>query len=265
MRDDAAVATVPAIEARGVCKSFGPLRVLRDVSLAIPRGAAVAIVGPSGSGKTTLLRCMNLLEEFEAGEMLLDGAPIGYGPAPRRRRLPEREIARARARIGMVFQSFDLFPHMSVLRNVTVAPVRIRGLLASEAEAAAVRLLERVGLGDKLSAYPSQLSGGQQQRVAIALALAMEPKVMLFDEVTSALDPELVGEVLAVLRQLAEEGTTMAIVTHEMQFARDVADRIVFMAEGAVVEEGPPAQIFGDPQTERLRAFLRRYREAYLL
>jgi polar amino acid transport system ATP-binding protein len=265
MRDDAAVATAPTIEARGVSKSFGPLRVLRDVSLAIPRGAAVAIVGPSGSGKTTLLRCMNLLEEFEAGEMLLEGAPIGYGPAPRRRRLPEREIARARAQIGMVFQSFNLFPHMSVLRNVTVAPVRIRGLPAAEAEATAVRLLERVGLGDKLPAYPSQLSGGQQQRVAIARALAMEPKVMLFDEVTSALDPELVGEVLAVLRQLAGEGTTMAIVTHEMQFARDVADRIVFMAEGAVVEEGPPAQIFGDPQTERLRAFLRRYREAYLL
>jgi polar amino acid transport system ATP-binding protein len=154
---------------------------------------------------------------------------------------------------------------MNVLRNVTVAPVRIKGVPAGEAEAAAVRLLERVGLGDKLGAYPSQLSGGQQQRVAIARALAMEPKVMLFDEVTSALDPELVGEVLAVLRQLAEEGTTMAIVTHEMQFARDVADRIVFMAEGSVVEEGPPAQIFGDPQTERLRAFLRRYREAYLL
>jgi ABC-type polar amino acid transport system ATPase subunit len=265
MRSDAATATVPAIEARAVCKSFGPSPVLHDVSLAIPSGAAVAIVGPSGSGKTTLLRCMNLLEEFEAGEMLLDGAPIGYGPAPRRRRLAEREIARARAQIGMVFQSFNLFPHMSVLRNVTVAPVRIRGLPTAEAEETAVRLLERVGLGDKLSAYPSQLSGGQQQRVAIARALAMEPKVMLFDEVTSALDPELVGEVLAVLRQLAEEGTTMAIVTHEMQFARDVANRIVFMAEGAVVEEGPPEQVFGDPQTERLRTFLRRYREAYLL
>ncbi len=258
-------ARVPTVEARGVCKSFGRLQVLRDVSLAIPRGEAVAIVGPSGSGKTTLLRCMNLLEEFQAGEMLLEGQPIGYGPGPRRRRLPEREIARARAQIGMVFQSYNLFPHMSVLRNVTVAPVRIRGVPAEEAEATAVRLLQRVGLGDKLAAYPSQLSGGQQQRVAIARALAMEPKVMLFDEVTSALDPELVGEVLAVLRQLAEEGTTMAIVTHEMQFARDVADRVVFMAEGAVVEEGPPARIFGDPQSERLRAFLRRFREAYLL
>jgi polar amino acid transport system ATP-binding protein len=262
MRNEVAA---PTIEARGVCKSFGKLQVLRDVSLSIPRGEAVAIVGPSGSGKTTLLRCMNLLEEFHAGEMLLEGTPIGYSAGPRRRRLPEREIARARAQIGMVFQSYNLFPHMNVLRNVTVAPVRIRGVPAEEAEATAVRLLQRVGLGDKLAAYPSQLSGGQQQRVAIARALAMEPKVMLFDEVTSALDPELVGEVLAVLRQLAEEGTTMVIVTHEMQFAREVADRVVFMAEGAVVEEGPPAQIFGDPQSERLRAFLRRFREAYLL
>jgi polar amino acid transport system ATP-binding protein len=257
----------PLIAVDNLSKRFGRLTVLRDVSLDIARGEVVAVIGPSGSGKTTLLRCINLLEPFDAGEVRLDGIPIGYVTRRdgKRRRQPEREIAKARAAIGMAFQSFNLFPHMNVLRNVTAAPVRIKRVPRDAAEATARALLDRVGLGDKLDAYPRQLSGGQQQRVSIARALAMEPKAMLFDEVTSALDPELIGEVLAVLRQLAEAGMTMVIVTHEMQFARDVADRIVFMADGSIVEQGPPGQIFNDPRSDRLKAFLRRYREAYLL
>jgi polar amino acid transport system ATP-binding protein len=260
-------ATRPIITIDRLSKRFGALTVLREVSLDVLPGEVVAVIGPSGSGKTTLLRCINLLEAFDAGEVRLDGVPIGYSVAPdgRRRRQPEREIAKARAAIGMAFQSFNLFPHMTVLRNVMVAPLRIKRVPRDAAEQIAERLLNRVGLGDKLNAYPRQLSGGQQQRVAIARALAMEPKVMLFDEVTSALDPELVGEVLAVLRQLADAGMTMVTVTHEMQFAREVADRIVFMADGAIVEQGAPQQIFNDPQSDRLKAFLRRYREAYLL
>ncbi len=249
----------------GLSKQFGPLHVLRDINLRIMPREAVAVIGPSGSGKTTLLRCINLLEEFQEGEIHLDGEPVGYRTAGRRRRMSEREIARTRAAIGMVFQSFNLFPHMDVLRNVMIAPMRILNVPKNQAEQAARSLLARVDLGDKLAAYPRHLSGGQQQRVAIARALAMNPKVMLFDEVTSALDPELVGEVLAVLRQLAADGMTMVIVTHEMQFAREVADRVVFMADGAIVEQGPPQQIFGDPQSIRLQAFLKRYREAYLL
>ena len=257
----------PLIEITDLSKRFGRLTALRDVSLDVAQGEVVAVIGPSGSGKTTLLRCINVLESFDAGEVRLEGTPIGYiiGRDGRRRRQPERDIAKARAAIGMAFQSFNLFPHMTVLRNVMVAPVRIKRLPRDTAEATARALLHRVGLSDKLDAYPRQLSGGQQQRVAIARALAMEPKAMLFDEVTSALDPELVGEVLTVLRQLAEAGMTMVIVTHEMQFARDVADRIVFMASGAIVEQGPPQRIFNDPQSDRLKAFLRRYREAYLL
>ena len=257
----------PLIEIIDLSKRFGRLTALRDVSLDVAQGEVVAVIGPSGSGKTTLLRCINVLESFDAGEVRLEGVPVGYiiGRDGRRRRQPERDIAKARAAIGMAFQSFNLFPHMTVLRNVMVAPVRIKRLPRDAAEATARALLHRVGLSDKLDAYPRQLSGGQQQRVAIARALAMEPKAMLFDEVTSALDPELVGEVLTVLRQLAEAGMTMVIVTHEMQFARDVADRIVFMASGAIVEQGPPPRIFNDPQSDRLKAFLRRYREAYLL
>lgn len=257
----------PLIEITDLSKRFGRLTALRDVSLDVAQGEVVAVIGPSGSGKTTLLRCINVLESFDAGEVRLEGTPIGYiiGQDGRRRRQPERDIAKARAAIGMAFQSFNLFPHMTVLRNVMVAPVRIKRLPRDAAEATARALLHRVGLSDKLDAYPRQLSGGQQQRVAIARALAMEPKAMLFDEVTSALDPELVGEVLTVLRQLAEAGMTMVIVTHEMQFARDVADRIVFMESGAIMEQGPPQRIFNDPQSDRLKAFLRRYREAYLL
>ncbi len=261
-----AVPVPPMIEVTGLTKRFSTLEVLHDVHLTVRPSEAVAIIGPSGSGKTTLLRCINLLEEFQEGSVLLQGQPIGYHTANgRRRRMPERDIARARAAIGMAFQSFNLFPHMTVLRNVMVAPVRILGTPKAQAEATARRLLERVGLADKLDSYPRHLSGGQQQRVAIARALAMEPKVMLFDEVTSALDPELVGEVLAVLRQLAADGMTMILVTHEMQFAREVADTVVFMANGAVVETGPPEQLLTNPGSDRLQAFLRRYREAYLL
>ena len=257
----------PLIEIRGLIKRFGANEVLRQVSLTIPRGQTVAVIGPSGSGKTTMLRCINLLEEFEDGEIIFDGEPIGYrvGPDRRRRRLPERNIAASRSNIGIVFQSFNLFPHMTVLRNITAAPVRVRGIDRAAAERTARDLLARIGLADKADEYPIRLSGGQQQRVAIARALAMQPKLMLFDEVTSALDPELVGEVLAVIKQLAEDGMTMVLVTHEMQFARDVADTIVFMAEGQIVERGPPKTLFANPQSERLRVFLRRYHEAYLL
>jgi polar amino acid transport system ATP-binding protein len=256
----------PIIQINKLGKSFGRVEVLRDISVTVRDKEAIALIGPSGSGKTTLLRCINLLEEFQSGEILFDGRPIGYRsiPGAGRKRLPERDIARMRQSIGMAFQSFNLFPHMTVLENVMAAPVRIKGVPKPEAEALGVTLLRRVGLAQKLQSYPRQLSGGQQQRVAIARALAMQPKVMLFDEVTSALDPELVGEVLAVMRELADEGMTMVIVTHEMHFARDVADRVVFMADGAVVEVGPPEQLLRDPQSDRLQAFLRRYREAYL-
>jgi polar amino acid transport system ATP-binding protein len=257
----------PMIAVRGVSKSFGAAKVLKDISLDIGRGEAVVIIGPSGSGKTTLLRCINLLEEFEAGEILVDGDPVGYrmGENGRRARRTEKEIAASRSNIGIVFQSYNLFPHMSVLRNLTAAPTRVKGVPADLAEARARELLARVGLSEKADEYPMRLSGGQQQRVAIARALAMEPKVMLLDEITSALDPELVGEVLAVMRQLIAEGLTMVVVTHEMQFARDVAHRVVFMDAGAILEQGAPKELFGNPSTDRLRAFLSRFREAYLL
>jgi ABC-type polar amino acid transport system ATPase subunit len=258
---------VPLIEIRGLSKRFGAVEVLHQVSLTIHKGQTVAVIGPSGSGKTTLLRCINLLEEFEQGEIVFDGQPIGYRAEAggHRRRLPERDRAAARSNIGIVFQSFNLFPHMTVLRNIVAAPVRVKGIDRASAERTARELLARVGLSDKADEYPARLSGGQQQRVAIARALAMQPKLMLFDEVTSALDPELVGEVLAVIKQLADDGMTMVLVTHEMQFARDVADTVVFMAEGRLVEQGPPKSLFANPESERLRAFLRRYREAYLL
>ncbi len=260
-------AAPPMIAARGVSKSFGAAKVLQDVSLDVGRGEAVVVIGPSGSGKTTLLRCINFLEEFEEGEILVDGDPIGYQIKKngRRTRRSEREIAASRSNIGIVFQSYNLFPHMSVLRNITAAPTRVKGVPADVAEAQARELLGRVGLAEKAGEYPMRLSGGQQQRVAIARALAMEPKVMLFDEVTSALDPELVGEVLSVMRQLIVEGLTVVVVTHEMQFARDVANRVVFMDAGTIVEQGPPKELFANPSTDRLRAFLSRFREAYLL
>jgi polar amino acid transport system ATP-binding protein len=267
MSTDLQPAARPAIEIEAVSKWFGKNKVLDQVSTAVMPGEAVVVIGPSGSGKTTLLRCINLLEEFQEGEIRINGDPIGYarGDGGARRRKPEREIARMRMQLGMVFQSFNLFPHMNVLRNVCVAPIKIKGLGRREAEAIAVDLLQRVGLGDKLDALPGRLSGGQQQRVAIARALAMHPKAMLFDEITSALDPELVGEVLGVMRQLVLDGMTMVIVTHEMQFAREVAHRVVFMAEGRVVEQGKPADLFGNPQSERLQLFLKRFREGYML
>jgi polar amino acid transport system ATP-binding protein len=242
---------------QGLVKRYGANAILRGVDLEVARGEVVVIVGPSGSGKTTLLRCINFLEEFQEGRILLDGEPVGYRELNGRRvKRPDAEAARMRADVGMVFQSFNLFPHMSALRNVMLGLTEVRRLGAAQARERATAWLQRVGLGDKLDALPSQLSGGQQQRVAIARAVAMEPKVMLFDEATSALDPELVGEVLAVMAGLARDGMTMLVVTHEMRFAREVAHRVVFMDQGAIVEQGPPETLFGSPRTERLRQFL---------
>jgi polar amino acid transport system ATP-binding protein len=230
----------------------------------VASGDVVVVIGPSGSGKSTLLNCINFLEPFEGGSIRVGGQSVGYNidaATARRIRQPEKELNALRARIGMVFQHFNLFPHMTVIGNVIEAPVRVRGQQRDEAIASARALLARVGLAAKENTYPSELSGGQQQRVAIARALAMGPEVMLFDEVTSALDPELVGEVLAVMRDLARDGMTMLVVTHEMNFARDVGDRVVFMDEGLIVEEGEPERFFTRPQTERAREFLRRLLE----
>ena len=256
----------PMLEIAGVSKRFGTLEVLRDVSLSVRSGEVVVVIGPSGSGKTTLLRCINMLEDYEQGTVVVDGEPVGYtfeGTTGRRQRMSERDIAASREKIGIVFQSYNLFPHMTALQNIVAAPVRVRGIPRARAEARARELLALVGLSDKASEYPVRLSGGQQQRVAIARALAMDPKIMLFDEVTSALDPELVGEVLAAMQQLARDGMTMIVVTHEMSFARDVADRIVFMDSGVIVEQGEPDQVFFAPRTDRVRLFLTRYNERY--
>jgi polar amino acid transport system ATP-binding protein len=256
----------PMLEVANISKRFGTLEVLRGVSLSVAAGEVVVVIGPSGSGKTTLLRCINLLEDYEQGTVTVDGEPIGYRldrRDARRVRMSEREIAAARESVGIVFQSFNLFPHMTVLRNITAAPVRVKGIPRARAEQRARELLEMVGLSDKVAEYPVRLSGGQQQRVAIARALAMDPKIMLFDEVTSALDPELVGEVLAAMQQLARAGMTMVVVTHEMSFARDIADRIVFMDGGVVVEQGKPDQLLFSPTTDRVRAFLKRYNDRY--
>jgi polar amino acid transport system ATP-binding protein len=241
---------------RGLTKAFGTHAILRGVDLDVFAGDVVSIIGASGSGKTTLLRCIDLLEEFEGGEIRLDGEMLGYRVDAKRRLLPGRERARQRARIGMVFQSYNLFPHLTARKNVMLGLRRVRGLPAGEASAIAEKWLDRVGLADRRDHYPSALSGGQQQRVAIARALAMEPRLLLLDEVTSALDPELVQEVLLVIRALAEAGTTMLIVTHEMRFARQVSTRTVFMDSGVIVEQGPPADVFGSPKTKRLRDFL---------
>jgi polar amino acid transport system ATP-binding protein len=245
------------LQIRELHKRFDAVEVLKGIDIEVAEGEVVSIIGSSGSGKTTLLRCVNLLEEFESGEIRIAGQPIGYRESGGRRlRVPERELVRHRAMTGMVFQSFNLFPHLSALRNVTLGPRKVRGLPDAEARVLAERWLDRVGLADRRDYMPSQLSGGQQQRVAIARALAMAPKLVLFDEVTSALDPELVNEVLAVIKSLAEEGTTMLIVTHEMRFARDVSDRVVFMDGGRIAEQGPPQRLFGRPETARLREFL---------
>ncbi|WP_156760280.1 amino acid ABC transporter ATP-binding protein [Microbacterium karelineae] len=249
----------PLVTISHVGKSFGHVEVLRDVDLAVHAGEVVGILGPSGSGKSTLLRCINHLEELDAGEIRVDGVLVGYREHKGRLyELRPKEVARRRRDLGMVFQRFNLFGHMTALENVMEAPVRVLRRPKAEVRAEALALLDRVGLAERADVYPSQLSGGQQQRVAIARALAMKPKVMLFDEPTSALDPELVGEVLAVMRQLAADGMTMIVVTHEMAFAREVCDRVVFMADGIVVEEGPPSQVIDAPQHERTRAFLAR-------
>ncbi|GAA1617185.1 amino acid ABC transporter ATP-binding protein [Catellatospora bangladeshensis] len=245
------------IKAEGVRKSFGQLEVLRGIDLQVAPGEVCCLLGPSGSGKSTFLRCVNHLESVSAGRLWVDGQLVGYRQrGDKLHELRESEIAQRRRDIGMVFQRFNLFPHLTAVGNIMEAPVHVLGESRAEARQRALALLERVGLADKADAYPAMLSGGQQQRVAIARALAMRPKLMLFDEPTSALDPELVGEVLDVMRDLAAEGMTMMVVTHEMGFAREVADTVVFMDGGVVVEAGTPAQVLGDPQHERTRAFL---------
>jgi polar amino acid transport system ATP-binding protein len=255
--------TPPLVRIVDVSKSFGPLKILRNVSLDVHRGQALVIIGPSGSGKTTLVRCINHLEPIDGGRIFVDGELVGYREAGGRLvPLDERAAARQRASIGMVFQRFNLFPHLTALDNVMVGPLRVLRRRRADVQDEAVALLERVRLGDKLHAYPGQLSGGQQQRVAIARALAMKPRVLLFDEPTSALDPEMVGEVLDTMRGLAESGMTMIVVTHEMGFAREVADRVVMMDAGAIVEEGSPQAIFGSPAHARTRLFLQAIRSA---
>jgi polar amino acid transport system ATP-binding protein len=247
----------PVLSIKGLTKSFGERAVLRGVDLDVFPGDVVSIIGASGSGKTTLLRCIDLLEDFQGGEILLDGEPMGFAVSgDRRRRLSGRALARQRARIGMVFQSYNLFPHLTALRNVMLGLTKVRRISKDEARAIAERWLDRVGLAAHRDHYPSALSGGQQQRVAIARALSMDPRLILLDEVTSALDPELVQEVLVTVRGLAEAGTTMLIVTHEMRFARQVSSRVVFMDGGAIVEDGAPEDVFGAPKAERLKAFL---------
>lgn len=246
---DRAGSASAAIEVSGLHKSFGDLEVLQGIDITVRGGEVVCVIGPSGSGKSTLLRCVNLLEEPTSGTVRVAGSDVTG---------PEVDIDRVRRRIGMVFQAFNLFPHLTTLGNLTIAQRRVLGRGRAEAEEVARSNLRRVGLTDKESSFPAQLSGGQQQRVAIARALSMGPELMLFDEPTSALDPELVGDVLAVMRRLAQEGMTMLVVTHEMSFAREVADRVVFMDAGVIVEEGPPEQVVGNPRHARTRAFLSR-------
>ncbi|WP_345508078.1 amino acid ABC transporter ATP-binding protein [Terrabacter aeriphilus] len=242
-------------------KSFHGNEVLKGIDLDVRRGQVVCLLGPSGSGKTTFLRCINQLESIDGGRIWVDGDLVGFREKEGHlHHLTDKEVAAQRRDIGMVFQRFNLFPHMTALENVCEAPIQVKGTNKKAARARAVQLLEQVGLGDKPSAYPAQLSGGQQQRVAIARALAMDPKLMLFDEPTSALDPELVGEVLRVMRDLADQGMTMIVVTHEMGFARDVADHVVFMDGGVVVEQGKPRDVLGNPQHQRTKSFLQRMR-----
>jgi len=235
------------IEVVNLHKSFGDLKVLKGVNTKIEKQEVVCVIGASGSGKSTFLRCLNLLEEPDDGEIYIDGVSLLEH---------KKDINRLRQKVGMVFQQFNLFPHMTVMENITLAPIKLKGMRKNEAEEKAMELLHKVGLPDKNDQYPNHLSGGQKQRVAIARALAMDPEIMLFDEPTSALDPEMVGEVLNVMKQLANEGMTMVVVTHEMGFAREVGDRIMFMDEGIIFEEGPPEQIFKNPQKERTREFL---------
>jgi polar amino acid transport system ATP-binding protein len=245
------------VKAEAVHKSFGRLEVLRGIDLEVLPKEVMCIIGPSGSGKSTFLRCINHLEKIDAGRLSVDGELVGYRDrGDRLYELPDSEVCKKRSEIGMVFQGFNLFPHMTALENIIEAPIHVKKESRATAEARARRLLERVGLADKVDSYPKQLSGGQQQRVAIARALAMEPKLMLFDEPTSALDPELVGDVLDAMRGLAEDGMTMVVVTHEMGFAREVGDSLVFMDAGVVVEAGHPREVLSNPQHERTKAFL---------
>ncbi|WP_328392354.1 amino acid ABC transporter ATP-binding protein [Nocardia sp. NBC_00416] len=254
-----ATSAEPMVRADRVCKSFGALRVLNGISLEVRRGQVLCLIGPSGSGKSTFLRCINHLEQVDAGRLYVDGELVGYREkGGRLYELHPGEAARQRREIGMVFQHFNLFPHRTVLANIIEAPTQVKRVRKAVAVSRARELLDRVGLADKATAYPAQLSGGQQQRVAIARALAMDPKLMLFDEPTSALDPELVGEVLTVMRELADSGMTMVVVTHEMGFAREVADQLVFMDGGVVVEAGPPGDLLAAPEHERTKAFLSR-------
>jgi polar amino acid transport system ATP-binding protein len=247
----------PMVKAEAVRKSFGRLEVLKDVSLEVHSGEVMCMLGPSGSGKSTFLRCINHLEKINGGRLWVDGELVGYQQrGDKLYELRESEVAKERAQIGMVFQRFNLFPHMNTLQNVIEAPCQVLRMNKKEAVEEARHFLERVGLGDKLDAYPAQLSGGQQQRVAIARALAMHPKLMLFDEPTSALDPELVGDVLEAMRQLAQEGMTMVVVTHEVGFAREVGDTVVFMEDGVIVETGNPREVFANPKHQRTRSFL---------
>ena len=250
---------MPLVHAVNVMKAFNGIPCLKGIDLDVRKGQVVCLLGPSGSGKTTFLRCINQLETIDGGRIWVDGELMGYADrAGTLHHLTSKAIAAQRREIGMVFQKFNLFPHKTAIENIMEAPIQVKGENKSAARERAVTLLERVGLADKRSAYPDQLSGGQQQRVAIARALAMAPKLMLFDEPTSALDPELVGEVLAVMRELADEGTTMIVVTHEMSFAREVADHVVFMDDGVVVEQGEPTSVINNPQHDRTKSFLRR-------
>jgi polar amino acid transport system ATP-binding protein len=247
----------PMVKAEGVHKRFGRLEVLKGIDLEVGRGEVMCLLGPSGSGKSTFLRCINHLEKINSGRLSVDGELVGYREAGGKlHELPEDEIGRKRSEIGMVFQQFNLFPHMTAAQNVMLAPTRVKGLKRGQARDRAVELLGRVGLDDKIDTYPVALSGGQQQRVAIARALAMEPKLMLFDEPTSALDPELVGDVLDAMRRLAHEGMTMIVVTHEIGFAREVGDTVVFMDEGVVVESGKPNEVLDNPRHARTQTFL---------
>jgi polar amino acid transport system ATP-binding protein len=245
------------VKAEGVHKRFGRLEVLKGINLEVKRGEVMCLLGPSGSGKSTFLRCINHLEKINSGRLSVDGELVGYREAGGKlHELPDNEISRKRAEIGMVFQSFNLFPHMTAVQNVMLAPVRVKGLSRAQSRDRAIEMLARVGLSDKIDTYPVALSGGQQQRVAIARALAMEPKLMLFDEPTSALDPELVGDVLDAMRLLAHEGMTMIVVTHEVGFAREVGDTVVFMDAGVVVESGKPTDVLDNPKHDRTRTFL---------
>lgn len=247
----------PMVKAEGVHKRFGRLEVLTGVSMEVQPGEVVCMLGPSGSGKSTFLRCINHLEKIDGGRLSVDGELVGYRQdGDKIHELRDAEVCRERAQIGMVFQRFNLFGHMTAMENVIEAPIRVKKVKKNEAARRAKELLERVGLADKLDSYPAQLSGGQQQRVAIARALAMDPKLMLFDEPTSALDPELVGDVLDVMRQLAKDGMTMIVVTHEMGFAREAADRLVMMCDGAIIEDGSPEHFFTNPENERTKQFL---------